>query len=500
MKTQIITLASHDDLVSVRDRMSWAKSPRILLVCPAHEQILLRALDLRILQQHARDLGAQIGLVTRRGGIGRDAEGFGIPVFRSTAQAQRETWPEHRTGGRRQIQRMGSRMAELRRMKQQLRRGAMHWSSRPVPRIGCFVIAVLAVFCLASLFVPRGTIVLRPVESEQRATIAIEVSTGGTHGVLAGGLLAQTATVRVSASQTTRVQSQSEVPRDQAAGIARFRNVSQSPVVIPVGTVVYSMTPSGVRFATLEEARLEGGANAIVDVPIVALEAGGIGNVPANAIQGIEGSLGASTTVANPGPTAGGLDAVEIVATQADRDQLRAIVLHELEGEAGSRLAALVAEEDVVLPDSLVLASIDQETFDPPAGQPASVLSLTMTTTYSTMYVRGADLRRLAEATLNSEMPTEYMPKEETLTLDLISESVPDGEGSRDLRLESGRTIMRGIDVNVASLLVRGKTPKQAVAELQSALPLSAPPEIRLTPSWWPWLPLIPFRLDVVVA
>ena len=53
MKTQIITLESHDDLVSVRDRMSWAKSPRILLVWPRFEKITLRPLDLRILQHHA---------------------------------------------------------------------------------------------------------------------------------------------------------------------------------------------------------------------------------------------------------------------------------------------------------------------------------------------------------------------------------------------------------------------------------------------------------------
>ncbi len=73
MKTQIIALAAHDDLISVRDQMSWAKAPRILLVWPAREQVALKALDLRILQQHARELGAQMGLVARGAGIRRDA-------------------------------------------------------------------------------------------------------------------------------------------------------------------------------------------------------------------------------------------------------------------------------------------------------------------------------------------------------------------------------------------------------------------------------------------
>src|SRR5512142_2183295 len=93
MKTQIFALESHDDLISVRDRMSWAKSRRILLVWPGFEKLALRPIDLRILQQHARYLGSELGLVTRDGEVRRAALGFGIPVFRSTADAQRRSWP-----------------------------------------------------------------------------------------------------------------------------------------------------------------------------------------------------------------------------------------------------------------------------------------------------------------------------------------------------------------------------------------------------------------------
>ena len=96
MKTQIITLESHDDLISVRDRMSWGKSPRILLVWPKFERVTLRPVDLRVLQSHARTLGAELGLVTRIPNVQRDALGFGIPVFGTTAEAQRQAWPPRR--------------------------------------------------------------------------------------------------------------------------------------------------------------------------------------------------------------------------------------------------------------------------------------------------------------------------------------------------------------------------------------------------------------------
>jgi len=53
VKTQIITLESHDDLISVRDRLSWAKTPRILLVWAKYEKVTLRQVDLKVLQRHA---------------------------------------------------------------------------------------------------------------------------------------------------------------------------------------------------------------------------------------------------------------------------------------------------------------------------------------------------------------------------------------------------------------------------------------------------------------
>src|SRR4029450_12459928 len=96
MKTQIITLESHDDVISVRDRMSWAKTPRILLVWPKYEKVTLRQVDLKVLQRHALSLGAQLGLVTRTRRVRDDAEALRIPVFESTGQAQRVAWPKPR--------------------------------------------------------------------------------------------------------------------------------------------------------------------------------------------------------------------------------------------------------------------------------------------------------------------------------------------------------------------------------------------------------------------
>jgi hypothetical protein len=495
MKTQIITLEAHDDVVSARDRMSWAKSPRILLVWPGFEKVALRPVDLRVLQQHAQYLGADLGLVTRRADVRRDAQGFGIPVFRSTTEAQRQTWPAHvEPLGRRRLRRPAD-VRELRAMRDLVREKGARWKSRPVVRIGLFIVGVLAVLAIASLFVPRATIRLSPTSMEQRSTLLIEASASNRSVSISGSVPSYQIVVTVSGTQSAKTTSQAKVPLDKAKGIVRFQNLTQAPVVIPAGTVVHSVTPEAARFATLNDTRLDGKVNAFVEVPIKALQAGEGGNVPANVIQAIEGGLGASASATNPEPTTGGSDQNAIVPSDGDRARLRDALLHALETGARQQLASSIAEQDALLPNTVKAATIQRETYDPSAGQPGSLLTLTMQVDFEAEYVKAEDLKQLAEATLNASLPAGYRAAPNSLQFKLGSAPTSGDSGVSRFDLGIQRTILRELDVARAGSLVRGLAPAAASQLLQSSLPLASPPEIRMSPSWWPWLPLIPFRI-----
>src|SRR4026208_2112543 len=136
MKTQIITLESHDDLISVRDRMSWAKTPRILLVWPKFEKVTLRQVDLKVLQRHASSLGAQLGLVTRARRVREDALALRIPVFESTGQAQRLAWPKTRR--RKWLQRPPRQ--DLREQREQVLAKEEAWRLLPAARVGALLV------------------------------------------------------------------------------------------------------------------------------------------------------------------------------------------------------------------------------------------------------------------------------------------------------------------------------------------------------------------------
>src|SRR5512143_494503 len=153
MKTQIITLESHDDLISVRDRLSWAKTPRILLVWPKGVPVMLRPLDLKVLQRHANSLGAQLGIITRRSSVRREAEALGLPVYKSTSSAQKDAWP-NRPKRRRRVMRPPRR--DLRDLRLDAIQAEAGWRSTPAVRVIAFGFGVLAVLALVGLFLPRA--------------------------------------------------------------------------------------------------------------------------------------------------------------------------------------------------------------------------------------------------------------------------------------------------------------------------------------------------------
>ena len=92
MKTQIIQLDKDDDYISVRDKMNWSQTRRILLIVHAGGTALNRPLELTLIKRHAGTLGAQIALVTVDPKLKLAARQVGILTFESLHRAQEVEW------------------------------------------------------------------------------------------------------------------------------------------------------------------------------------------------------------------------------------------------------------------------------------------------------------------------------------------------------------------------------------------------------------------------
>jgi hypothetical protein len=498
VKTQIITLESHDDLISVRDRLSWTKTPRVLLVWPKYVKVALRFVDLKVLQRHAESLGSQLGLVTRRASVRRDAEALGIPVFDSTTTAQKDLWPVRRLNEHHTPR---PPRHDLRAMRDSVHEPEAKWRSNPLVRVVTFSLAVLAVLAIASLFVPRAALTLYPEARTQSILIPVSASESVESVSVTGSVPVQAVHVTVSGAQSLTVTGEIKIPQAKAKGLARFKNLSESEVIIPAGTIIYALNESKahINFSTLHETRLSAGIGKFVEVPIVAVLAGADANLPADAIQVVDGGLALSMSVTNPEPTEGGTERTARGASEDDRTHLRAQLLRTIESKAKDELSNTRSAHDLILFDTLTVSEIKEETYDPPVGESGSSLRLTLAVDYQAEVVTGDDLRQLADATLMASVPSDFVPAQNSLKFVVQSTPVIGDDDSISFELKAEQTLLRRIDETQVLEYVGGRSKENAIANLQAGLLLRQPPKVELSPAWWPWMPLIPFRIQVMI-
>lgn len=491
MKTKIITLESHDDLISVRDRMSWAKTPRILLVWPKYEKVTLRLVDLKVLQRHASALGAQLGLVTRTRRVRADAEELQIPVFDSTGQAQRVSWPKPR---RKRIA-WHAPAKDLRLQRSQLPASEESWRANPVVRVASFLVGVLAVLTLVALFIPRAHITLTPVSKMQSLVLPVTASPATDSVFITGNIPAREKRVIMDGSQTVVVTGEAVIPQSKAKGAAEFRNLTQQPVHVPAGLVI--QTADGVRFVTTTEGDVDGGVGETLELPIEAVEAGAAGNLAAETVTAIEGRLGLSLSVTNPEPTSGGRELPSVQASDADRERAKKLLLASLEEDARQALAEELAAGNLLFEKTIRLSQILREDYNPPAGAAGTTLTLTMQVEFAALYADESDVTRLALLALNASLPSGFSAASDAITVKTVTTPTLGADNSAKWTVRAERRIVQQINTAQVAQALQGLAARNVESQLEESLPLARDPEIQLSPSWWPWMPIVPFRISV---
>ncbi|HET9910367.1 MAG TPA: baseplate J/gp47 family protein [Anaerolineales bacterium] len=494
MKTQIITLESHDDLISVRDRMSWAKTPRILLVWPKYEKIALRQVDLKVLQRHALSLGAQLGLVTRARRVREDAEALKIPVFESTGQAQRVAWPAPRR--KKWAYRPPRRDLRVKRDQSLAKEGA--WRTHPLTRIVAFTIGVFSVLALVALFIPRARVSLHPRSKLQSVVLPVTANPSVDAVFITGSIPAREQRAIVDGTKTITVTGEGVIPQSKARGTVIFRNLTQQAVTVPAGTVVRTADADAVRFVTTSAGEVEAGIGKMTELPIEAVDGGLSGNVDAETVVVVEGRLGLSLSVTNPEALKGGREIPSVQASDADRERIKDELLKELEEKARALLAEEVDAGDILFEDTFEVAQVLLEEYDPPPGAASPKLTLTLQVEFSMRYVAASDLTELAALALNASLPSGFSTASEALSVEPVTEPTIDDDGSAHWTVRAERRIVQQIDNAQVMQLIQGVDVERAPVLLKQNLQLEDAPEVKLSPSWWPWVPIVPFRISVV--
>jgi hypothetical protein len=495
MKTQVIQLELHDDVASLRDKMSWAKTERILLVTPSRSRLLSRKLDLLVIQRHAVALGAQLGIVARSKDKRRLIESLGIPAFRTVGSAQRQPWETKKEPPARPLRRHDQ--PDLEQMRREAFPPEAQWRSLFWARFSIFTLAVLAILAIFSLFIPSATISISPEVRLQSLTFPVSASLTVSNVNLAGSLPARLTTLVVEHSKTIATTGSVAIPDATAEGTARFRNLTTAQTDIPAGTEISTQTDPPVSFATKEAAVVPAGFNKTVDVPIQAVEAGSSGNLPAGELVAIESELGTSLAVTNPDPTTGGSDHTGAIQTARDRSRLHDALLAEIMEGCKTGLQQALAPADIVFPDTLEVIQVLSNTYFPSEDQGSETLSLTMRVQCQEQYASQTDLNSLAVMSLDANLQEGFAPYSTGLVTEPASTPLTDKDGVTHWDLQVQRLVHARLDPLKIQQLAMGHRPATAILRLKASLLLDGTPTIQIKPDWWPWVPLIPFRITV---
>ncbi|NMB90266.1 MAG: hypothetical protein GYA17_18045, partial [Chloroflexi bacterium] len=314
---------------------------------------------------------------------------------------------------------------------------------------------------------------------------------------LSGGIPARVLSVEVEGQDEIPSRGSVSLPDQRASGTVLLRNLTDQEIELPGDTVVRTSTQTPVRFRFTDSVHIPAGQDQEVAAAIAAVDPGASGNVPAGAIQAIEGAYGLRVTVTNPQETSGGSDRSSPAPDAQDYRQLRSRLLESLEQTALDDLSRQLDAGQQIVQGTLQMVSVVSETRQPGPGEPGDRLNLTLRVEYSAWVIRNEDVRQLVTTAMDAGLPQGFRGINESLFFTALDEADL-VSGAAHWNIRAARMIQTDWKAEQIIRAVLGQAPLAAAQALQSQLSLDGAPEIVVWPAWWPRLPFLPFRIEVM--
>ncbi len=501
---QILELHEHEDVHSIRDRLEFAESDRVLLVIPPYSDVLKRRVDLQLIRRFAQEKRLEIALVTRDLDRRALAAELNLPAFFSVEAGQRrQRWSSieddfgpYRPPDRSEAHR-AARDRDARLAPSELRRKI--WA---VVKAGLIGIVALAIVFSAFAVLPSAELVLVPQSERVVSNVTVLVDPAAESVDVAGGRVpARSITTDMRGEATIPTTGRKFIPTSRATGVVFFVNQLNIPFRVQQGTVVRTSAGSqATRFVVTSDVEVPPGIGAQAQAPIEAVEVGVQGNVPANFINEIEGVAALSLRVSNPDETRGGGDREVTAVDPIDLDTARATLTENLKRQALETMAATeLAATEFLLPGSLSIDAVLDATFDKEVTEQATELMLQMRVSFSALAVDSEDANAIVFAAMQAQSPAGYGLLADGLAFHRGGEAPIGDTGQYRFEMQGIGYAAADIDIGRALTAIAGKPARSATEILEQNLPLQKPPRITIYPSWFPLVPLLPVRMRAVV-
>lgn len=467
------------------------------MVYPSSPGLNLQKIDLLLIKRAAQKKGFSIGIVSRSNSVKLLADDLSIPVFKSIKQAQRGIWAVLSPASNKFSER--KTVSDIRKLGLDAKIKEPEWRALVGVRLIFFSLGVMAVLLIFLLFIPSAEVKLNLPVQIQTITLHVTADETVDEVNLSGVIPVHTIIVSVEETGLVDVNTTNYVPDKYATGKILFTNLTENQIEIPLGTIITRLDNTGIRFEVTEKGDVPAEIGQTIELQIRALTPGVAGNVEAYSLGSLIGDLGTSLSAINPVPTYGGSDRLTKMPDQSDRDGLFSLVEAELIVKAIQTAQAQISAGDIIFPDTSNKKEGFQENFVPAPGQPGDRLALNLSGSLTMEYAEYADLLRLAKPALTGDLPEDYEPLTGSpIEFELLEKPASNLDGTTTLELQVTRKIIKVVDPLIVSNQIKGSTISEAYGILKNEFGTEIDPGVKVTPSWWPWLPIVTLRIAIL--
>lgn len=509
---EIIQIAPDDDITSIKTRLEWTGARRVLMIVPGKNKVLRSLVNQKVLARTADTLNIDLALVTQDAKTRDAAKQAGVKTFAAE-------WIAHKIG-------FISPVAEKAEPEKHTPPQLHLVETPPPPRvriknkklvvvvgsgridflqqvIGLIIagILALALVLLVLALAPAATVTLTPRVDEIKAEVQITADPTVEDGAIdAENNIIPARQVQTELTLSTEVETikLEKAPVDRATGLVVMYNRTRDEQLIPISTTVRTSSGATVDFVTTQTATVPAGVGATVTVPVIAVEPGPPGNVPAGQINRFaSSSLGLLVRVINESGTGGGSMREAGVVTNQDKDRVRSKLRQLIQQKGYEEMLAGLDEQEFIPPETLLVIELDI-TYEQFSGDVSPVLGAEM----------HAVVRGLAIADYNANQLAYYallkkVPFDKTLLPDGMKfsaggiEILEDNKIAFPVMVEG--TAVSDIQPEQVREAIKFKPIGEAQAWLSDNLPIVSVPGVDVSPNWLGRLPVLADRIKVVV-
>ncbi len=509
---QIFELAPDDDITSIRSRLEWSESPRILIIVPRKNKALRNLVNLKLLARTANQLNLKLGLMTQDATIRDLAEEAQLNVYTNERSAQvagfispkaQKAKPEKTAAPQlRLVDAAPPPRVRIKNKKLVLVVGSGRvnlWQ-----QLGAFIlVGIFSVALVLSFLVlaPAATITLIPEVNSisSQVTITADPNEGVTNIDRENNIVpARPVQVELTLFDEVETLDLDSAPVGLAKGEVVLINRTQAEQTIPISTAVRASSGIPIEFVTTRDVTVPAGPGSIARVGIVAQEPGPIGNVAPGQINRFANpALGFLMRVLNESGTGGGTVELTQVVSEQDKVRLQSKLRQVIQQAGYEKLLADINDQEFVPPESLEVIELSLS-YNQFSGDATPKLGAEMRAVVRATAINNYSLNQLAYYDMLRQIPPGQTILPETLQLAAGGiETV--NERAVTFPVQSQAYLVADLDKNFIQNNITGKPIGQAQAWMADHLPIISVPGVDVNPNWLGRLPIFPYRINIVI-